>query len=309
MSSLIVILIVIVAAFFILRTTIRVVPQQRAWVVERLGKYHAVLEPGLNFIIPFLDRIAFRFDMREVPMEVPAQVCISFDNTTMTVDGVLYLQITDSVKAAYGSSNPFTAVIQLAQTTMRSEIGKLHLDAALSSRQLLNTAVALSVDEAAINWGVKVLRYEIKDITPPQEIIRAMELQITAEREKRALIAKSEGQRQQQINTSEGQRQQDINVADGRKQAEVLRAQGEAAAIQLVAEATAAAIRVIGDAARAPGGIEALQMQLAKDYIEKWGNLAKASTSLVIPADLGNIGALVGTALSMVKQQGGAAQA
>ncbi|MHB8211192.1 MAG: SPFH domain-containing protein [Acidithiobacillus sp.] len=309
MSSLIVILIVVVAAFFILRTTIRVVPQQRAWVVERLGKYHAVLEPGLNFIIPFLDRIAFRFDMREVPMEVPAQVCISFDNTTMTVDGVLYLQITDSVKAAYGSSNPFTAVIQLAQTTMRSEIGKLHLDAALSSRQLLNTAVASSVDEAAINWGVKVLRYEIKDITPPQEIIRAMELQITAEREKRALIAKSEGQRQQQINTSEGQRQQDINVADGRKQAEVLRAQGEAAAIQLVAEATAAAIRVIGDAARAPGGIEALQMQLAKDYIEKWGNLAKASTSLVIPADLGNIGALVGTALSMVKQQGGAAQA
>ncbi|WP_291524096.1 SPFH domain-containing protein [Acidithiobacillus sp.] len=309
MSSLIVILIVVVAAFFILRTTIRVVPQQRAWVVERLGKYHAVLEPGLNFIIPFLDRIAFRFDMREVPMEVPAQVCISFDNTTMTVDGVLYLQITDSVKAAYGSSNPFTAVIQLAQTTMRSEIGKLHLDAALSSRQLLNTAVASSVDEAAINWGVKVLRYEIKDITPPQEIIRAMELQITAEREKRALIAKSEGQRQQQINTSEGQRQQDINVADGRKQAEVLRAQGEAAAIQLVAEATAAAIRVIGDAARAPGGIEALQMQLAKDYIEKWGNLAKASTSLVIPADLGNIGALVGTALSMVKQQGGAAKA
>ena len=309
MSSLIVILIVVVAAFFILRTTIRVVPQQRAWVVERLGKYHAVLQPGLNFIIPFLDRIAFRFDMREVPMEVPAQVCISFDNTTMTVDGVLYLQITDSVKAAYGSSNPFTAVIQLAQTTMRSEIGKLHLDAALSSRQLLNTAVASSVDEAAINWGVKVLRYEIKDITPPQEIIRAMELQITAEREKRALIAKSEGQRQQQINTSEGQRQQDINVADGRKQAEVLRGQGEAAAIQLVAEATAAAIRVIGDAARAPGGIEALQMQLAKDYIEKWGNLAKASTSLVIPADLGNIGALVGTALSMVKQQGGAAKA
>ena len=305
MSSLIVILIVVVAAFFILRTTIRVVPQQRAWVVERLGKYHAVLEPGLNFIIPFLDRIAFRFDMREVPMEVPAQVCISFDNTTMTVDGVLYLQITDSVKAAYGSSNPFTAVIQLAQTTMRSEIGKLHLDAALSSRQLLNTAVAASVDEAAINWGVKVLRYEIKDITPPQEIIRAMELQITAEREKRALIAKSEGQRQQQINTSEGQRQQDINVADGRKQAEVLRAQGEAAAIQLVAEATAAAIRVIGDAAQAPGGIEALQMQLAKDYIEKWGNLAKAGTSLVIPADLGNIGALVGTALSMVKQSSG----
>ena len=302
MSSLIIILIVIVAAFLILRTTIRVVPQQRAWVIERLGKYHAVLEPGLNFIIPFLDRVAFRFDMREVPMEVPAQACISLDNTTMTVDGVLYLQITDSVKAAYGSSNPFTAVIQLAQTTMRSEIGKLHLDVALSSRQLLNTAVASAVDEAALNWGVKVLRYEIRDITPPAEIIRAMELQITAEREKRAMIAKSEGQRQQQINTSEGQRQQEINVADGRKQAEVLRAEGEATAIKLVAEATAGAIRVIGEAAHEPGGFEALQMQLAKDYIEKWGNLAKSSTSLVIPADLGNVGALVGTALSMVKQ-------
>lgn len=304
MSSFIVILLVLIGGFAILRTAIRVVPQQRAWIVERLGKFDRVLSPGLNFIIPFVDRVAYRFDMREIPTEVPAQVCISLDNTTLTVDGILYLQITDAVKAAYGSSNPFTAVMQLSQTTMRSEIGKLHLDQALSSRQMLNAAVANAVDEAAVNWGVKVLRYEIKDITPPQEILHAMELQITAEREKRALIFQSEGQRQQQINTSEGQRQLEINVADGRRQAEILRAQGEAQAIELVANATATAIRVVGAAANEPGGIEALQMQLAKDFIEKWGNLAKAGTTLVIPADLGNIGAVVGTALEMVKKSG-----
>ncbi|MGC8503351.1 MAG: SPFH domain-containing protein [Acidithiobacillus sp.] len=307
MSSFIVILLVLIGGFAILRTAIRVVPQQRAWIVERLGKFDRVLSPGLNFIIPFVDRVAYRFDMREIPTEVPAQVCISLDNTTLTVDGILYLQITDAVKAAYGSSNPFTAVMQLSQTTMRSEIGKLHLDQALSSRQMLNAAVANAVDEAAVNWGVKVLRYEIKDITPPQEILHAMELQITAEREKRALIFQSEGQRQQQINTSEGQRQLEINVADGRRQAEILRAQGEAQAIELVANATATAIRVVGAAANEPGGIEALQMQLAKDFIEKWGNLAKAGTTLVIPADLGNIGAVVGTALEMVKKSGGRA--
>ncbi len=301
MPTLFTVLTVLVAVIFILRATIRVVPQQRAWIIERLGRYHQVLQPGLNLIVPFVDRVAFRFDMRELPMEVPAQVCISLDNTTMTVDGVLYMQITDAVKAAYGSSNPFTAVIQLAQTSMRSEIGKLHLDAALSSRQLLNAAVAAAVDEAAVNWGVKVLRYEIKDITPPAEIIRAMELQITAEREKRAIIAKSEAQRQQQINTSEGQRQQEINIADGRRQAEILSAEGEARAIELIAAATAAAIRVVGSAAHEPGGLEALQMQVARDYIEKWGNLAKTGNSLVIPADMGNIGALVSTALAIIR--------
>ena len=198
------------------------------------------------------------------------------------------------------------AAMQLAQTTMRSEIGKLHLDQALSSRQMLNAAVAAAVEEAAVNWGIKVLRYEIKDITPPQEILHAMELQITAEREKRAMIFKSEGQRQQQINTSEGQRQQEINIADGRKQAEILRAEGEARAIELVASATADAIRAIATAAVVDGGIEALQMQLAKDFIDKWGNLAKQGTTMIIPADLGNIGAVVGTALQIVKGNSGA---
>ena len=300
-ASLFPILLLLMFGFAILRSGLRIVPQQQAWIVERLGRFHRALAPGLNVLIPFTDRIAYRFDLREVPTEVAPQVCISLDNTTLTVDGFLYLQITDPVKAAYGSSNPMAAAMQLAQTSMRSEIGKLHLDQALSSRQLLNTAVAAAVEEAAINWGIKVLRYEIKDITPPMEILRAMELQITAEREKRATIAKSEGQRQMQINTSEGQRQQEINIADGRKQAEILRAEGEARAISLVATATADAIRAIATSAVVEGGIEALQMQLAKSYIDQWGNLAKASTTMIIPTDLGNIGAMVGTALQIVR--------
>jgi regulator of protease activity HflC (stomatin/prohibitin superfamily) len=284
-ASLFPILLLLLFGFAILRSGLRIVPQQQGWIVERLGRFHRALNPGLNVLIPFTDRVAYRFDLREVPTEVAPQVCISLDNTTLTVDGFLYLQITDPVKAAYGSSNPMGAAMQLA----------------LSSRQLLNTAVAAAVEEAAINWGIKVLRYEIKDITPPQAILHAMELQITAEREKRATIAKSEGQRQMQINTSEGQRQQDINIADGRKQAEILRAEGEARAISLVATATADAIRAIATSAVVEGGIEALQMQLAKSYIDQWGNLAKASTTMIIPTDLGNIGAMVGTALQIVR--------
>ena len=300
-TSLITLVLLLLLGFAVLRSAFRIVPQQQAWIVERLGRFHRALAPGLNIIVPFMDRVAYRFDLREMPSEVPAQVCISLDNTTLTVDGFLYLQITDAVKAAYGSSNPMNAAMQLAQTSMRSEIGKLHLDQALSSRQMLNAAVATAVEEAAVNWGIKVLRYEIKDITPPAEILRAMEMQITAEREKRAMIFKSEGQRQQQINTSEGQRQQEINLADGRRQAEILRAEGEAKAIELVATATADAMRAIAAAAVVDGGIEALQMQLAKSFIDQWGNLAKQGTTMIIPADLGNIGAVVATALQMVK--------
>jgi regulator of protease activity HflC (stomatin/prohibitin superfamily) len=306
LTSMITLLLLMFFGFAILRSALRIVPQQRSWIVERLGRFHRALSPGLNVLVPFMDRVAYRFDLREMPSEVPAQVCISLDNTTLTVDGFLYLQITDSVKAAYGSSNPMNAAMQLAQTSMRSEIGKLHLDQALSSRQMLNAAVAAAVEEAAVNWGIKVLRYEIKDITPPQAILHAMELQITAEREKRAMIFKSEGERQQQINTSEGQRQREINLADGRRQAEILRAEGEAKAIELVASATADAIRAIATAAVVDGGIEALQMQLAKDFIDKWGNLAKQGTTMIVPADLGNIGAVVGTALQIVKGNSGA---
>ncbi|HEX7389495.1 MAG TPA: SPFH domain-containing protein [Acidiphilium sp.] len=300
--AIIVIVLLVILAIATLRSGLRIVPQQSVWVVERLGKYNRSLEPGLNFLIPFVETVSNRFDMREVPVEVPAQVCISLDNTTLTVDGFLYLQITDAVKAAYGSTNPMAAAMQLAQTTMRSEIGKLHLDQALSSRQTLNAEVGIAVDEAAVNWGIKVLRYEIKDISPPPEILRAMELQIIAEREKRATIAKSEATRQQQINTSEGQRQQEINIADGRRQAEILRSEGEAKAIELVATATAEAIRAIGAAAAVEGGMEALQMQVAKEYIAQWGNLAKASTTTLIPAELGDIGGLVASAMTIIRR-------
>jgi regulator of protease activity HflC (stomatin/prohibitin superfamily) len=307
LASLTILVLLLLFGFAILRAALRIVPQQQSWIVERLGRFHRALSPGLNVLVPFVDRVAYRFDLREVPTEVPAQVCISLDNTTLTVDGFLYLQITDAVKAAYGSNNPMNAAMQLAQTSMRSEIGKLHLDQALSSRQMLNAAVAAAVEEAAVNWGIKVLRYEIKDITPPLEILRAMEMQITAEREKRAIIFKSEGERQQQINTSEGQRQLEINVADGRRQAEILRAEGQARAIELVATATADAIRAIAAAAVVNGGIEALQMQIAKDFIDKWGNLARQATTMIIPAELGDIGAMVGTALQIVKGNSAAA--
>ncbi|MHB1543606.1 MAG: SPFH domain-containing protein [Gammaproteobacteria bacterium] len=301
----IIVIVIIVLAMLLVAGGVRIVPQQRSWVVERMGRYLKTLEPGLNVIIPVLDQVRFRFDLRETPMEVPAQVCITKDNTQVSVDGIMYIQITDAKLAAYGSSNPIMAVVQLAQTAMRSEIGKLHLDESLSSRQILNAAVVSVLDEAGATWGIKVLRYEIKDITPPNEILRAMELQITADRERRATIARSEGERQQQINVSEGQRQQSINVAEGLKQSEILKAEGQSQAIQLVAQATAQAIATIGQAAVQPGGIEALQLQVARDFIAQWGNLAKQSTTVLIPAEMGNVGSFIATALEIIRSRTG----
>ncbi len=299
----IVVIVIIVLAIVVVTSGVRVVPQQHAWVVERIGRYLRTLEPGLNVIVPFLDQARYRFDLRETPMEVPAQVCITKDNTQVSVDGIMYIQVTDAKLAAYGSSNPIMAVVQLAQTSMRAEIGKLHLDECLSSRQQLNAAVVSVLDEAGATWGIKVLRYEIKDITPPNEILRAMELQITADRERRAVVARSEGERQQQINVSEGQRQQAINVAEGQRQSDILRAEGQAQAIQLVAEATARAIATIGQATVQPGGIEAMQLQVARDFITQWGNLAKQSTTVLIPAEMGNIGSFIATALEIIRSR------
>ena len=219
-ASLAVAIVLVVIAFAIVSRGIRIVPQQHAWVVERFGRYHRVLEPGLNLIIPIFDRVSYKFDLREVPINVAEQSCITKDNTQIMIDGILYLQITDPRKAAYGTSDPFLAVEQLAQTVMRSDVGMKQLDEVLSSRSELNASIVSELDKAAVNWGVKVLRYEIRKIEPPQEVVQAMELQITAERQKRALIAKSEGERQQAI-----------NVAEGEKRARVLSAEGEAAAL------------------------------------------------------------------------------
>ena len=225
---------VIIAILFIVKT-VKVVPQQEAWVVERLGKFHASLAPGLNFVVPFVDNVIQKHSLKEIPLDVPSQICITKDNTQLQVDGILFFQVTDPMRASYGSSDYIVAITQLAQTTLRSVVGKMELDKTFEERDMINASVVSALDEAALNWGVKVLRYEIKDLTPPAEILRSMQAQITAEREKRALIAASEGRRQEQINIATGEREAFIARSEGEKQAEINNAQGEAAAITAVA--------------------------------------------------------------------------
>jgi len=290
----------VIAVIFVARS-IKVVPQQHAWVVERLGKYHGSLSPGLNFLVPFVDRVAYRHSLKEIPLDVPSQVCITRDNTQLQVDGILYFQVTDPMRASYGSSNYIVAVTQLAQTSLRSVIGKLELDKTFEERDIINAQVVQAIDEAALNWGVKVLRYEIKDLTPPKEILHAMQSQITAEREKRALIAASEGRRQEQINIATGEREAFIARSEGEKQAEINKAQGEAAAILAVAEATAGAIRQVADAIRQPGGEQAVQLKVAERAVDAFGKVAQDSkTTLVIPANMGEVSGLIASAMKMI---------
>jgi regulator of protease activity HflC (stomatin/prohibitin superfamily) len=268
---------------------VRIVPQQSAWVVERLGRFHATLEPGLNLIIPFLDRVAYIHSLKEVPLDVPEQICITKDNTQLTVDGILYYQVTDPRLASYGSSNYVAAITQLAQTTLRSEIGKMELDKTFESRDDINRQIVHALDEAGRNWGIKVLRYEIKSLTPPETILRAMQAQITAEREKRALIAKSEGQRQEEI-----------NLADGEKQAAINRAQGEATAIRVIAEATAAGVRSVAEAIGDKGGLDAANLKVAQQYIDAFADLAKTSNTLIVPASASDVAGFVATAMTVL---------
>ena len=302
--SIVIAAIIAILAIVIISRGLRIVPQQHAWVVERFGRFHKVLEPGLNLITPIFDRVAYKFDLRETPVDVKKQVCITMDNTQISIDGVLYLQITDPKAAAYGTSNPLSSVEQLAQTIMRSDVGRKQLDEVLSSRSELNTSIVSELDTAAVNWGVKVLRYEIRDISPPEEVIRAMELQITAERQKRALIAKSEGEKQQAINVSEGERQQQINRAEGEKQAQVLRAEGQAQAVKTVAEATAKALATVGASLQQAGAQDAMKMQVAEDFIKQWGGIAKESNVVIVPADMGDLSKIVGTAFKIMSQTG-----
>ena len=296
-------IVVIIAALFI-KLAIKVVPQQNAWVIERLGKYHGTLAPGLNFIMPFLDRVAYRHSLKEIPMDVPSQVCITRDNTQLQVDGILYFQVTDPMRASYGASNYVVAITQLAQTTLRSVIGKLELDKTFEERDMINAKVVEAIDEAALNWGVKVLRYEIKDLTPPAEILRSMQAQITAEREKRAVIATSEGKRQEEINLAEGQKQAAIAKSEGDKQAAINTAQGQAAAITEVANATAVALARIGTAIRQPGGEQAVQLKVAERAVEAYSQLAsQAQTTLVVPSNMTEVSALISSAMKMVQTQ------
>ncbi len=283
--------------------TINVVPQQHAWVVERLGKYHATLGPGLNIVVPFIDRIAYKHSLKEIPLDVPPQVCITRDNTQLQVDGILYFQITDAMRASYGSSNYIAAITQLAQTTLRSVIGRMELDKTFEERDHINTAIVNAIDESAANWGVKVLRYEIKDLTPPKEILHAMQAQITAEREKRALIAASEGRRQEQINIASGEREASIARSEGEKQASINRAQGQATAIVALAEASAQALREIGGAIREPGGADAVNLKVAEQYVNAFAQLAKTNNSIIVPANLGDMSGLIASAMQIVKAQ------
>src|SRR5471032_2942161 len=296
-------LILLLLALVFVFKTVNVVPQQHAWVVERLGKFHAVLGPGLNIVVPFVDRIAYKHILKEIPLDVPPQVCITRDNTQLQVDGILYFQITDPMRASYGSSNYIAAITQLAQTTLRSVIGKMELDKTFEERDHINTAIVSAIDESASNWGVKVLRYEIKDLTPPNEILHAMQAQITAEREKRALIAASEGRRQEQINIATGEREASIARSEGEKQAAINRAQGQAAAIVALADATAAALREVGAAIQSPGGSDAVNLKVAEQYVNAFAQLAKTNNSIIIPANLGEMSGLIAAAMQVVKTQ------
>ena len=300
------IILAVIATIFIVRS-LKIVPQQNAWVVERLGKFDRTLTPGLSLLVPFVDRVAYKHSLKEVPLDVPSQVCITKDNTQLQVDGILYFQVTDPMRASYGSSDYIVAITQLAQTTLRSVVGKMELDKTFEERDLINAAVVNALDEAALNWGVKVLRYEIKDLTPPAAILHAMQAQITAEREKRALIAASEGRRQEQINIATGEREAFIARSEGEKQAEINNAMGEAAAITAVADATADAIRKIAAAILAPGGEQAVQLKVAEKAVDAYGNLARVNNTMIVPGNMSEVAALIGTAMALLNKGGKAA--
>ena len=296
-GAILLLIVIVIAA-----QTIKIVPQQHAWVLERLGRYHATLTPGMTIVLPFVDRIAYKHILKEIPLEVPSQVCITRDNTQLQVDGVLYFQVTDPMKASYGSSNFVFAITQLSQTTLRSVIGKLELDKTFEERDFINHSIVSSLDEAAANWGVKVLRYEIKDLTPPKEILHAMQAQITAEREKRALIAASEGRKQEQINIASGGREASIQKSEGERQAAINQAQGQAAAILAVAEANAQAIQKIAAAIQSTGGMEAVNLKVAEQYVSAFGNLAKQGNTLIVPGNLADMSTMIASALTIVNR-------
>lgn len=290
-----------IAIIFIIEG-VRVVPQQNAWVIERLGKFHASLEPGLNIIVPFVDRVAYRHSLKEEALDVPEQVCITKDNTQLSVDGIIYYQVTDPRLASYGTSNYVYAITQLAQTTLRSEVGKMELDKTFESRDQINHQVVAVLDEAGRTWGVKVLRYEIKNLTPPESILRAMQAQITAEREKRALIAKSEGQRQEEINLADGEKQAKILSSEGDKTAQINKAVGEAGAIKMIAEAQAEAVRVVGAAIGTAEGLSAANLKVAELYVGAFKELAKAGNTLIIPSNLNDAASFIASAMTVLER-------
>lgn len=302
MVAIIITAVLAIVVLVALAQSVKIVPQQTAFIVERLGKYHATLSAGLHILIPFVDRVAYEVPLQEIPMDTDPQGAITADNVTVTLDGVLYYQVTDAHAAAYGTSDYETAIEMLAKTTLRSEVGKRELDKLLEERASINTAVVAVLDQAGLNWGVKVLRYEVKDIVPPESVLRAMQMQLTAEREKRALIARSEGTRTEEINLAEGKKQAAIAESEGEKQAAINRAQGEAAAILAVAEATAKALEAVGAVARTEGGEKAMQLKVAERYVDAFSNIAKKGNTVVVPADMSNMASLITGSMGILSQ-------
>jgi regulator of protease activity HflC (stomatin/prohibitin superfamily) len=299
----------LIVAFFlallviiVLAKTAVVVPQQNAYIVERLGKYSGTLNAGFHILVPFMDVVRYRMSLKENAIDIPEQICITKDNVQVGVDGVLYMKILNPERSSYGIADYTFAITQLAQTTLRSEVGKIELDRTFEERTNINTAVVSELDKATEPWGVKVMRYEIKNITPPKDVLAAMEKQMRAEREKRAVVLTSEGNRDAAINTAEGSKQQVIKASEATKQQQINEAQGQAAAILAVAEATAEGIRKIAQSIQAPGGFEAVQLRVAEQYIEQFGKLAKEANTLVLPANLSDVGSMLTLAMNVIKE-------
>ncbi len=300
-GGLIALMILAFLVLVIIAKTAIVVPQQSAYVVERLGRYHGTISAGFHVLLPFVDSIRYRHSLKETAIDIPAQVCITRDNVQVGVDGVLYLKVLNPERASYGISDYLFAISQLAQTTLRSEVGKIDLDRTFEERTNINTQVVSELDKASESWGVKVLRYEIKNITPPHDILAAMEKQMRAEREKRAVILTSEGTRDAAINTAEGVKQEVIKASEGRKQQQINEAEGQAAAITAVATATAAGIRSVAEAIKMPGGFEAVQLRVAEQYVGQFGELAKKSNTIVLPANVADVASMIALAMKSVQ--------
>lgn len=281
---------------------VRVVPQQSAFIIERLGKFYVTLQAGVSYIVPFIDRVAYRHTLKEQTIDIPEQICITRDNVQVGVDGVIFIQVFDPQMASYGISNYLFSIVQLAQTTMRSEIGKIDLDKTFEERTVINSAIVGSINDASRTWGVKILRYEIKNIIPPETVLRAMEKQMQAEREKRAIILQSEGEKQSAINVAEGQKQKVVLESEAVSQKQINEATGQAEAIRAIANATADGIKAVAKAVESEGGMEAVQLRVAEKLVEQYGKLAKESTTLILPANFGDISSLIATAMSVVKK-------
>ncbi|RPI74685.1 MAG: paraslipin [Desulfobacteraceae bacterium] len=293
---------VAILAVIIIIKGVRVVPQQSAYVVERLGKFHGVLNAGISYIFPFMDRIAYIHTLKEQTIDIPEQVCITRDNVQVGVDGVIFVQVFDPKMASYGISNYMFSITQLAQTTMRSEVGKIDLDKTFEERTLINSAIVTAINDASRTWGVKILRYEIKNIVPPETVLKAMEKQMQAEREKRASILQSEGVKQSAVNVAEGQKQKVVLESEATLQKQINEATGQAEAIREVANATADGLKAVAGAVQTQGGMEAVQLRVAEKLVEQFGHLAKQGNTLILPANFGDISSLIATAMSVVKQ-------